>query len=124
MRFLSKFDTSLISYFAAWKDYFLLHVERLGSKVYPQAYAKISASSTSSASGSRYDFHACAQLVFVLRDKLTSILDQRPLPAEVGVHHEATSSSYFQLTLLPQVPNRGCATRALPQASGRREALL
>ncbi|KAI1795153.1 hypothetical protein LXA43DRAFT_66897 [Ganoderma leucocontextum] len=40
---------------AAWKDYFLEHVERLSPKVYPQAYTKISASasSTSSAGGSR-----------------------------------------------------------------------
>ncbi|PIL37071.1 transcription factor [Ganoderma sinense ZZ0214-1] len=35
---------------AAWKDYFLLHIERLGPKVYPQAYAKIPASSTNSQS--------------------------------------------------------------------------
>lgn len=51
----------LILNIAAWKDYFIKYVERLGPKVYPQAYPNpaASASSKSAAGGSRYDLHAC-----------------------------------------------------------------
>ncbi|KAI1795155.1 hypothetical protein LXA43DRAFT_66650 [Ganoderma leucocontextum] len=47
---------------AAWKDYFITHVERLGPKVYPQVYANTptSISSKGVAGGSRYDLSTYA----------------------------------------------------------------
>ncbi|KAI1795154.1 hypothetical protein LXA43DRAFT_66566 [Ganoderma leucocontextum] len=92
---------------AAWKDYFLLHVARLGPKAYPQAYTKMSASasSASSAGGSR-STSTLGGIEQRTRDESASANYSSKRGAPIEEYHEGIRIPFLSPGIQPKAPRR------------------